>query len=209
MANALLRAVVRGFIESLSDEQREALDEREAETLRDTCANFDIINRSYGPNIPRTRQEEASRIASDLAWNRVHLPDLLEARWQGNKTDAEKTIIVYAAGNDEGYPHSTGEADYPFHLAELRGHRLSVVATDPQTRAIAGFSNHCGAVPADWNDALHGPHYCLAAPGIGRGLSPNPASPGNGVDVRARRRLNSSRNPPVSEPIVTTNPLQL
>ena len=93
--------------------------------------------------------------------------------------DAEKTIIVYAAGND-GQPYSGLGADYPYYIPELRGHHLSVVATDPGTGVIAEFSNRCGPVPGDWDAGLHGTHYCLAAPGTVRGLVPNPNTPGEG-----------------------------
>ena len=93
--------------------------------------------------------------------------------------DADKTILVYAAGN-EGQPYSGLGADLPYYIPELRGHSLAVAATDPRTGAIADYSNLCGPLPPNWDSARHGPHYCLAAPGTVRALVPNQNTPGQG-----------------------------
>ena len=68
-----------------------------------------------------------------------------------------KTILVYSAGN-EGEPWSGLGADLPYYIPELRGHSLAVAATNPQTGAIATYSNRCGPLPNDWNAARYGPH---------------------------------------------------
>lgn len=170
--------VIRAAIMSLPSSDREELDDIWAREVRENYANFDIINRSYGISIfdPEVISRE---IASELAWYDTYLPKYLSAHFQVGTPDAEKTILVYAAGND-GEAYSGIGADLPYYLPMLRGYSLSVAATDPSTGLITDFSNRCGPLPPDWNAEAHGPHYCLAAPGIVRGLVPNPATPGRG-----------------------------
>ena len=183
-ADALASSVLRSVIVALSDADRERFDNQVAGASRDEYAKFDIINRSYGraifdPNVA------AREIESELRWYRRYLPKYLDAVLQADRPDAEKTILVYAAGN-EGAPWSGLGADLPYWIPALRGHSLSVAATDPETGAIAAYSNRCGPLPPDWDSARLGPHYCLAAPGAVRALTPDPTSPGNGyvaVDV--------------------------
>ena len=90
---------------------------------------------------------------------------------QGGRADAEKTLLVWAASNDHGQRCTAGtdncaglviDATSPavynalqVHIAELRGHAVSVVATT-RDGSIASFSNRCG-VAARW---------CIAAPGV-------------------------------------------
>ena len=88
----------------------------------------------------------------------------------------ERTIIVYAAGN-ESHTRPNWVAALPYYILDARGHQLAVVATDPETRQIAGYSDSCGPLPGDWDASLHGPHFCLAAPGTVRGLVPNAVWP--------------------------------
>ena len=171
--------VQREFIRIVEDfpiALRRELDDVIAQSVRDDYAKFDIVNRSYG------------RVYSDLSiihsvqeaqWLRLHLPKTLDALWQIGTPDAEKTIIVYAAGNDEDRVPGLG-AYLPYAFPALRGHSLAVAATEPRTGIIAGYSNRCGSLPSDWNAARHGPHYCLTAPGTVRGLVPNRNSPGRG-----------------------------
>ena len=176
--NDFADAALRSVIASLSGADRRQVDDALAEFYREDYAKFDIINRSYG--IPIFDPDViSSDIDFELRWYRRYLPNTLNAALQVGTPDSRKTIIVYAAGN-EGQPWSGIGADYPFYVPELRGYSLSVVATDPRTGAIAGYSNHCGPVPQDWSTARYGRHYCLAAPGTVQGLVPNPNRPGNG-----------------------------
>ena len=170
--------VIREAIMGLPPSDREDLDDTWAREVRGNYANFDIINRSYGISIfdPEVISRE---IESELRWYDTYLPKYLRAHFQVGTPDAEKTILVYAAGND-GEAYSGIGADLPYYLPVLRGYSLSVAATDPSTGLITDFSNGCGPLPPDWNAGAHGPHYCLAAPGIVRGLVPNPATPGRG-----------------------------
>lgn len=82
----------------------------------------------------------------------------------------QKTVIVWAAGNENGLrctpgqPDCTGgavdavspglEAGLAARIAELRGHTVAVVAVT-EDGGIAGYSNRCG-IAAEW---------CIAAPG--------------------------------------------
>ena len=117
--------------------------------MRDNYAKFDIINRSYGralfdPDLISTE------ILSELRWFTSYLPEYLGANFQIDTPDAEKTILVYAAGN-EGQRWSGLGADYPYYIPALRGYSLAVVATDPATGVIAHYSNRCGPLPSDWD----------------------------------------------------------
>ena len=85
---------------------------------------------------------------------------------QAGTPDAEKIILVWAAGNSYGKRDARGNpadasspnltAATPHYFPELRSHFISVVATD-RDGVIAEYSNRCG-VAAD---------YCIAAPGSG------------------------------------------
>ena len=85
---------------------------------------------------------------------------------------AEKTVLIWAAGNAHGAPCDPNVVDQCVNghvnavsvevlpglvarIAELRGHSLAVVALKSSDSTIASFSNRCG-IAAD---------YCLAAPG--------------------------------------------
>ncbi len=177
--------VLQLTIQSLPSRDRRQLDEFLARTVREDYEKFDIINRSYGV---RTSQLSVAQTVEELEWLEAHLPRTLRAQWQSDRPGSQKTIIVYAAGND-GDPVPGLGAALPYGLPQLRGHSLAVVATDPRTGGIASYSNRCGPLPRDWSTARYGRHYCLAAPGTVRGLVPNPNRPGRGD---AREGLNGT-----------------
>ncbi|MDE0034885.1 MAG: S8 family serine peptidase [Deltaproteobacteria bacterium] len=177
-ADGLASSTLRHWIASLPATDRGVVDNLLASAARDNAAKFDIINRSYGRAL-FDPDAISSEIRSELRWFSSYLPEYLRVSFQIDTPDAEKTILVYAAGNDQK-PWSGLGADYPYYIPALRGHSLSVVATDPTTGVIADYSNRCGPLPTDWDTARHGPHYCLAAPGTVRGLVPNPNTPGQG-----------------------------
>ena len=167
---------LRSWIQGLPLGNRRTVDNLLADGLRDHYSKFDIINRSFGWSASDYAIIETEE---DADWYRQYLPRTRNARWQTDRPDAQKTILVYAAGNDSEHRPGLGAYE-PYLFAELRGHSLAVAATNPQTGNIAGYSNRCGPLPPNWNAARHGPHYCLAAPGTVRGLVPNPNSPGKG-----------------------------
>lgn len=175
-ADAIANQALRSWIQAIPNTDRQRLDDMLALGVRDDYAKFDIINRSYG-----TRNSELSIVDSieSARWYDAHLPRTLNAIWQSNVPDTDKTIVVYAAGN-EGDPVPNLGGYLPYLFPELRGHSLAVAATDPGTGAIAEYSNRCGPLPSDWNASRHGQHYCLVAPGTARGLEPNPDRPGKG-----------------------------
>lgn len=132
--------------------------------------NVDILNISLGLSaedgiITDSLYADAGLSASDF-------PEAIQAG------RAEKTIFVWAAGNENGDPCTplTGiescsggkvDASSPSPLAglmylipELRPHSVAVVAVKPDG-TIADFSNRCG-VAASW---------CIAAPGEGIGVA--------------------------------------
>ncbi len=174
-------AALRFAVSLLPEANRRQFDDLQAAYVEADYAKFDIINRSFGMPI-FDPDVVSSTVEAELQWYRRYLPNTLDALLQVDTPDSRKTIIVYAAGN-HGEIWSDLGADLPFYISELRGHSLSVVATDPSTGIIADYSNRCGSLPLDWDAATHGRHYCLAAPGTVRGLVPNPATPGQGDHV--------------------------
>ncbi len=181
------------WITTLSIAARREMDDRLARETRANYAKFDIINRSYGRRISSLAIINSIQTAE---WYRTYLPKTLEAMWQTDRPDADKTIVVYAAGNDGDSFPGLG-AGLPYGFPALRGHSLAVVATDPRTGRIASYSTRCGPLPSNWDAARHGRHYCLAAPGTVNGLVPNPNSAGNG-DVRSGLNGTSYAAPVVS-----------
>ena len=169
--NTLLTAIA-----DLPSPLRSQADAVLASSIRDESAKFDIINRSYGL---RSSPLAVINEFNEAQWLSRYLPKTLDAIWQVDTPSFEKTIVVYAAGNDSDRVPGLGAA-LPYFLPVLRDHTISVVAADPATGLIAGYSNRCGPLPPDWDSARHGPHYCLAAPGTVRGLQPNPNTPGRG-----------------------------
>ena len=149
--------------------------------------NADVINRSWG-NPRGTRVINASEVDEQLQWYSENLPELLDAYLQKDTPLRDRTIVVYAAGNsgNRGQDRPAGEAQLPYHIEALRGHTLAVVATDPETRRIADYSNLCGPLPDNWNPSAHGPHYCLAAPGTMQVREPDPTAPGQGRSVESQ-----------------------
>ena len=117
-----------------------------------------IINHSFGYEGVVTAYSEAQYRA---AFGRT-----VDSMAQADVPDAEKIILVWAAGNSRGRRDAQGNladasspnlsAATPHYFPDLRGHFISVVATDP-SGTIASYSNRCG-VAAD---------YCIAAPGSG------------------------------------------
>lgn len=115
-----------------------------------------IINHSFGIN------GAISRYDPDAVRNRFEQTAMVLA--QAGTDDADKNILIWAAGNAGGRLLASGETadtDSPeissglgVVFPELRSHVLTVVALD-QDGEIADYSNHCGIAKS----------FCLAAPG--------------------------------------------
>ncbi|MDA8001831.1 MAG: S8 family serine peptidase, partial [Alphaproteobacteria bacterium] len=137
-----------------------------------------IVNQSFGYGIGgdgKTRRDIAGYLPEGtsprkaVAYLRGKLKYNVAAMAQWGVPDAEKIIIVRAAGNSGAQkkltPTSPGLIS-GLHAAipELRGHVLSAVAVD-QKGDLAWFSNPCGIAK----------DFCLAAPGVNL-LVPYPES---------------------------------
>ena len=154
------------------DAYRTGDDASKARAYRDFLSHFDIINHSYGTIF------EHSYLS--LGFD-DRLREEFPAYWAAfTQRDArEKTIEVWAAGNDSSSRPDL-EASLPVREPAVRGHWLAAVAVERRqvgnshvALPIARYSNHCGALPGDWNPQAHGRHYCLAAQGNVYLASPN------------------------------------
>ena len=90
-----VESAFRRLIQGASASARREFDLDWAQDIRNEYAKFDIINRAYGDR----RRFAALRDMADINWYRAYLPNALNATPQTDRPDAEKTIIVYAAGN--------------------------------------------------------------------------------------------------------------
>ncbi len=136
---------------------------------KDHYANFDIINRSYG---------ELSELQGEahpyqfVEWVKHNLPRYWRAVTQQDLAPGQqKTIEIWSAGNESQWVPGPDSA-LPIWEESLRGHSFAVVATDLDG-LIASYSNRCGPLPGDWDAAVHGRHYCLAAPGTLNAVQPD------------------------------------
>ena len=114
--------------------------------------SVDILNLSFGR--PGTIEE---------SWTETQVRDFYNDNFPGivnawaQQGVSEKTIMVWAAGNENSKvnAHSPSlDSGAVRFIPELRGHWVTVVATD-RSGTIADFSNRCG-IAAEW---------CIAAPG--------------------------------------------
>lgn len=135
-----------------------SLDEQGQGLYRRIGSATRIINHSFG--------YEGVVTAYTATQYRAAFGRIVDSLIQAGTPDAEKIIMVWAAGNSNGRQDTRGNladasspnlsAATPHYFPELEGHFISVVATG-RDGAIANYSNRCG-VAAD---------YCMAAPGSG------------------------------------------
>ena len=117
-----------------------------------------IVNQSFGVNGAVSRYGRAE-VRSRLGHSAAALA-------QSNTRDADKVIIVWAAGNAGGRSLADGQTpqhDSPdlwaglgAYFPELQKNTIAVVALD-QDGSIADYSNRCGIAKS----------FCIAAPGSG------------------------------------------
>ena len=182
----LVAQEIISLVRLLPDEERTRVDEIVASEQRNEYRRFDIINRSYGSEAPPDPVTDTATINEIDAFLSAYLPTTRRALLQLDRPAEERTVIVYAAGN-EGHERPDKDAALAYYMPEVRGYRIAVVATDTSTQRIADRrvngiydSDRCGPVPSDWDPRTHGPHFCITAPGTVRGLIPDPRAPGRG-----------------------------
>ena len=149
-------------------------DEKFSAAIRFMNGKVDVVNVSLGSIISlEDFYTHFPGLEADLA--RSILPTTIPALAQRDIHEADRTIWVFAAGNEYGnckIPTWDGpcpeeertdadspawNAAMPVLVPELRQDQMvAVVAVDPDTGGIADFSNRCG-LAARW---------CLAAPGV-------------------------------------------
>ena len=115
--------------------------------------NVTVVNGSFGyqGNINDYTEENI----------REAFPKTIDVLAQSQKSNQDKTIFVWAAGNGGGYADQGVDYSSPevfgglaYLLPELRGNTAAVVSVD-EDGSISSFSNRCGVAK----------DYCLAAPG--------------------------------------------
>ena len=150
-------------VDDLKDDLDDWLASHLREALKDSHG-VDILNMSFS-----VRGLAENYDADDIT---DALDDSIAAAAQSGRDDADKTLLVWSAGNAHGATCDTdaGIAEcvdgkvvasspavanaLPVFVEALRGHAVSVAATQPDG-ALAWFSNRCGRA-AKW---------CIAAPG--------------------------------------------
>jgi len=155
------------LIRTLPELERTEFDSEFATSVRSDYSKYDIINRSFGIGV--FDPASISYILDDKTkwWGegfRKLLPETWRAFMQTGTHPDERTIVVYASGNDFE-EHSGLGADLPYYESHVRGHQLSVMAVD-HTGTHADYTNFCGPLPIDWDVGRWGRHFCLAAPGM-------------------------------------------
>lgn len=161
----LTRSLLRE-ISQLPVAERKVIDSTLADSIEEDYAQFDIINRSFGIGVFDPVSIEAV-LSTETEWWGEGLRQILPQTWRafmqtGTHPD-ERTIVVYAAGNETEEFGGLG-ADIPYYESHVRGHHLSVMALDHDA-SHADYTNFCGALPTDWDAERWGRHFCLAAPG--------------------------------------------
>lgn len=153
-------------IRSMPAGDRIDLDTRWAEEITNDYAHFDIINRSYGIGV-FDPAAIAVLLDDETQWwgdgLRKTLPRTWRAIMQTGVDPDDRTVVVYSAGNESEEFGGLG-ADIPRYETHVRGSQLAVMAVD-HDGYHASYTNFCGPLPADWDAARWGRHFCLAAPG--------------------------------------------
>ena len=156
-------------------------------------ARYDVTNGSYDINdlalitdtLGPPRWDNPvwlQTFAAQFEYYRTEYPDWWAAATQAGVPAHERTLRVWSAGNERRPIGSGGFGDPAlsthhvkiFSFPEFWGHELIATALDADGTTIADYANYCGPLPAQWNAATHGRHYCIAAPGDGPNYANNP-----------------------------------
>ena len=149
-----------------SPETRQEWDSYLAGSIEFEYSLYDVINRSFGIGVFDPTHISAILDDESQWWGeglRQILPETWRAYMQTGTDPDERTIVVYATGNQTQEYGGLG-ADIPYYEPHVRGSQLAVMAIDHEG-IHADYTNFCGPLPPDWNAGRWGRHYCLAAPG--------------------------------------------
>ena len=167
---------LRGYLREIESDPSKVLelDATLARELRSRYESADIINASYATPVDLEQSKGRTRLEEHVRETRL-LKALLPRRWraytQRDRPEGERTIQVWAAGNerdDRGIGARSLEALELHYFDELRGHNVVVTALNEAGTELADYAHVCGELPEDWDASRHGRHFCLAAPGTHR-----------------------------------------
>ena len=154
------------LIALLPDSERAEIDIAIAGEIEKDYTKYDVINRSFGIGVFDPASISAVLNDETQWWGeglRTILPQTWRAFMQTGTHPDDRTVVVYAAGNETEEYGGLG-ADIPYYEPHVRSHQLSVMAVD-HDGSHAAYTNFCGPLPSDWDSDRWGRHYCLAAPG--------------------------------------------
>ena len=154
------------LVSLLPELDRREIDSQLAETIKADYANYDVINRSFGIGVFDPASISAVLNDETQWWGeglREILPQTWRAYMQTGTNPDDRTIVVYATGNQTQEFGGFG-AEIPFYEPHVRGSQLAVMAVD-HDGFHADYTNFCGPLPPDWDASRWGRHFCLAAPG--------------------------------------------
>ncbi len=145
--------------------RRETLDAFWANDMRRRYTGVDIVNRSFGPPIDTVAELEENEREWLARWSALetHMPGTWRLMMQDDRVERDKTLFVYAAGNNGDLPHPDAETRQAYHHRALRGLHLTVAGVDPDG-SLNRNATPCGPLPADWVASRDGRHFCLMAP---------------------------------------------
>ncbi len=145
--------------------RRETLDAFWANDMRRRYTGVDIVNRSFGPPIDTVAELEENEREWLARWRALetHMPRTWRLLMQNGRVERDKTLFVYAAGNNGRLPHPDAETRQAYHHRALRGLHLTVAGVDPDG-SLNRNATPCGPLPADWVASRDGRHFCLVAP---------------------------------------------
>ena len=145
--------------------RREALDAFWANDMRRRYTGVDIVNRSFGPPIDTVAELVENEREWLARWGALetHMPGTWRLLMQDDRVERDKTLFVYAAGNNGRLPHPDAETRQAYHHRALRGLHLTVAGVDPDG-SLNRNATPCGPLPADWVASRDGRHFCLVAP---------------------------------------------
>ena len=154
------------YIRDLPDQDRRLVDSILALGIEADYAQYDVVNRSFGIGVFDSASVSAALNDETQWWGeglRKILPEFWRAYMQTGTHPDDRTIVVYAAGNEFEEWSGLG-AEIPYWEPHVRGSQLSVMAVD-HSGSHANYTNFCGPLPYDWDTERWGRHFCLAAPG--------------------------------------------